>query len=373
MIKLLLTMSIVILNLFAYENFEYKIKLDSKEVAVKEAILISVELRQIDNHDVMRFDFDFDLSDKYELELLESQDSKDSKGRTFVKSEYLLYPLKSGNLKIRPHLTIKKASKEELKKFVTGSADELMYIQTRNKSIGLDEIDINVKDIDSDIELIGDYKLEYKIDHKSISSEEQVNIVYVLSGSGYKSMPDSLLYEFDNVNSFMEKEQFDKRLFHKTTYRYALGSDKDFVIPAVSIVCYNPKEKKRYVLQTSSIDIHVDNTTQKQINKNVHGYSFEWKKFLNYLLLFIFGYLLQYLLSKFTKNNLSEKEIFVKTVKRAKTSKELLKYLLSRDDSRFKKEVEELELMIYQEREFKLSSIKSSILERFSAVNEDSI
>jgi hypothetical protein len=367
MYKTVLFYLFLVLSLHGYSDFIYNLDISSKSVMEKEAVIIDVKLKQKNAQDVIHFDFTFPESDRYKIKLLQSDESEDLKGRSLIRSKYVLYPLKDGKLEIKPQLIVKKASKEELKKFVTGSADELMYMQTRNKNIDLKPFNIDVRKLDDDVVLVGDYELKYKIDKKIINSSEQVNITYILSGKGYEVDFHTILKEIPNVDLFINREVVDRKLSHSYKYMYAIYAENDFIIPEVSLVGYNPKTAKKYLLKAPPINIKVEKKSLTE-DKNLKSAdnSFEWKRYLNYFLLFLSGFLVQKLLKLLPKRELSENEKFIFSVKRAKTAKELLKILMLQDSSKFKPYIEKLEQSIYQDRSISLSSLKSDIIKRFS-------
>ncbi len=365
MIKIIIGLLFVVNMLFSFEDFEYTLDVSNQDIMLHEAVIISLEVREKKSKDVLEFDFFLPESDGFKMQLMKSTEHKDSQGRTYVKSRYLLYPLVVGDLKIKPSLTVKRVTLGELKKFVTGSADELRYLQTRNKTYNLPPFTLTVHGIEKDVMLVGNYKLTYHVDKKDILSNEQVNLEYILSGLGYKPAIKSILKKIKGVDIFEDKELFDNKLSHKIVFSYALESENDFVIPAVSIVAYNPKVKKRYVLKTPFIKIAVKHVEDSQTpTDDGLGFVFSWQKYLNYMLLFIAGFITQKLLKNVWINAQSKEEDFVYKVKKAKSAKELLKILLAQKSRVYKNEINQLELVCYHDKNIALSKLKECILHR---------
>jgi len=351
--------------LFSFDDFNYSLTVDKHELVIKEAMTLTFSLKQKSAKEVMGFDFSIPADDAYIIEAIKSEESKDTRGRIHIKSVYMLYPLKAGKFSITPHLVIKKASKEEVKKFVTGSADELMYLRTRNHDISLGAIDISVKALERDVALVGDYKLSYTIDKKEMDEGEQVNIVYTISGKGYKPQISHLLKDSSDMDIFMDREVFDRKSFHKVVFHYAISGYADFTIPKVSILAYNPDKAKYYTLSSADMHIKVQKNREEKPIMIEEKEQIEWQAYLNYFLLFLAGYMLQKLLKNVPKKPLSKEEVFVLSIKKSKSAKGLLKLLLAEDIKSFKTEIEKLERAIYHDSTYALPKLKADILKRY--------
>ena len=336
---------------------------------IKEAMMLDFTLNQKSEKEVISFDLSIPVNDAYSIELVESKESIDTKGRIHIKSLYVLYPLKEGSFTIIPHLIIKKASKEELKTFVTGSADELMYLRTRNKDIILDSIAMHATGFDSNVTLVGDYTLSYTVDKREVAAGEQVNVVYTISGKGYKPQIVQLIKDSSTIDIFMDKEIFHKNVFHKVVFHYAISGNEDFEIPHISLLAYNPSDRVYYTLSSPNITIAVDKSnsaTAIMIDKKEF---FDWKMYSKYLLFFLIGYMMQKLLHYIPKKRVYDKEIFRQNIKKTNSEKGLLKLLLSEDAKLFKNEIEKIEEVIYHDRTYKFSALQDEILKRYDSIN----
>jgi len=368
MVKIFLLLFFILGRVFSFDGFEYTLDVSKNDVVTHEPIILSLEIKQKRSKDVIEFDFSIPASESIRMELLES-----IKGRNNLKSRYLLYPLKVGDIEINPVLTVKRASKEELKKFVTGSADELRYLQTRNKTFNLKTFKIHVSSVDKDVVLIGDYNLSYHIDKRKLHSQEQVNLQYILNGEGYEPSIESLLGEVENADIFVDKEVSSSKLSHKIVFRYALHSNQDFIIPEVRIEGYNPTIKKRYTLKIPAMKILVAKSNEKALVVKEENFKFEWQQYLNYLLLFLTGYFTQKILENFRKKSLNNKENFIKKIEKSQSAKELLKVLLVHGTSEYQNELNHLELVCYYGRDIPLSKMKADILARYKSMEHDSL
>ena len=345
-----------------FSDFTASLKFDKKEGVVTEAFILSIDLQQIKRNDVEAFDIMIPPSEDYQLNLLDTIESKDSYARTHLHARYLIYPLREGNISITPSVVVKKASKEELKKFVTGSADELNYLQTKDKKITLKRCDISVKCLDRNVSLVGNYKLHYTLDKKKISSGERVNATYEIIGEGFSPNFEKL-FDFDpKITIFTDKQVIDKKLFHKVIFNYSLSAEEDFIIPALKLQAYNPKTKNYYTLKAPEIKVDVLMHDLVKKSQNLQDNKINFLPYMNYFLLFIFGFAIQKILMYYVKNK-SHKEVdLLEKINKTKSAKELLQLLLVHKAVLFQKDIEKLEKILYHDSSYDFKKIKSELI-----------
>lgn len=357
--------------LAAVKNFTYHINISNPHPVVKEAVILTMEFNQTRAGKVIRFSFALPKDQRYDTEFLEANENKDFKNRTRVIMKYAIFPKKAVDLKIPLRLTIQEASQEELKKFVTGSADELMYLQTTNEVCKLPAIELYVKPLPHKTKIVGDYRLGFAIDHNKTTADKQINVTYTLSGRGYRPDIPTLLPSVSGVTAFLAKEQFHDKLFHKVIFHYALISDQNFTIPQIKIPAYNPKKKSIYYLSAEAVPVvvlpahnHTSKGTRLFPSVNRHTV-IQW---IDYFLLFLAGFLsyitLQRIIEHYNKRLPAEKK-FIKKIKDTKNSRSLLQTLILSHETLFAKEIEELEKHIYHNRSLSISNLKKRIIYKF--------
>ncbi len=365
-IKIVIIFIFLTIPLLSNDLFTYNLQINNTKPKIKEAVILNLEINQTKPDKVIRFSFQPQKSDDYQLQFLKEEETKDIKDRTHLHIKYAIFPLKAKKLTIPLYIKLQQASKEELKKFVTGSADELMYLQTTDKKIKLSILYLDVKPLSKDIKLVGNYNLSYTLDTNHTKANKQINIKYTLSGEGYPPNIQTILPSIHGIKSFLSKDRYNNKLFHKIIFRYALFSNQSFNIPQITISAYNPKNKKNYTLKTPNIPITIINRDLK--NKNSpNSTKFSWKdikKYVDYLIFFVTGFLTYTFYQLFFKDKKKKKD-FIKKIKSAKTAKELLQLLLSNDSSLFSEEIYILEKGIYMKENFSLSTIKKSIKEKY--------
>lgn len=365
-IKFIIISLLLYSHLLANNLFTYNLQVSNTHPTLKEAVILNLEINQTKSGKVIRFNFKPDKSDDYRLQFLKEEETRDIKDRTHLRIKYAIFPLKAEKLDIPLHIKLQQASKEELKKFVTGSADELMYLQTIDKQFNLSTLHLDVQPLDKKVQLIGNYHFSYNIENNQTLANEQINIRYTLSGTGYPPNIQTILPDIKNVKSFLSKDKYHDKLFHKIVFRYALFSNHDFIIPKITLYSYNPKNKKKQILKTPKIPVTIISKTKK--SKHADNFSIiSWKRikhYIDYFLFFIAGFFTYTLYHIFIKSN-KKKKSFIEKIKYANKPKELLKILLSYDNKLFNEEILILEQVIYTKKSFSLSKIKKSILEKY--------
>jgi hypothetical protein len=352
-----LVLLILTLNLTASDICDYNFKISNQTPFVKESVDIIFEVKQKDKNSVMFFDLTAKNSDDFELNLLGVEENKKSYHDSRSTYRYRLFPLKSGKIELDFNLLVSQATDESVEKFYTGNRDVINPMAAKKTDIDLKPLLFTVKKIKKDVELIGDYKLTFKIDKKEIQAFTQLNITYTLSGNGYKPNLKELLPKIEGVDIFLEKTK------HK--YNYALLSEKDFIIPAVNIKCFDPKKNRYYELKTPFNHIKVHKIKSETILDEQNSYpteAFKWSSlmpFINGLLLFIAGFIVAKLnISKYIKKGQKAESKFANI----KDKKELLQILISKNDNKYKSIIEQLEASIYENKKCNLKKIKDELL-----------
>ena len=353
----------ITLHLFAFEDFSYQLSTNRSKLIVNEPLVLTLTIDQKKANENMSFLFKLPPKNAYRYELLESKEKKDEKDRSHITSKYAIYPLIAGKIEIEPILIVKYASKEEVKKFVTGSADELTYLKTKDKLFKLKPFTIDVQHVKKETKLIGDYELSYTIDKTRVKSGEQINISYTLKGTGSKIEVDDLIGKIDGCEIFNDKQVYDNKLFHKVTYDYALIPQKSFTIPKVTLLAYSPTKRAYYTLSTPAVEVTVTNQTQNNalVLKDQEKSRFDLTKLLTLGLIFIAGYF-SAKIAGFKK--LTPKEQFIRKMKKCRDAKELLRILISQEGD-FTEQIKKLEDMLYKGKNYKLSRIKRETIGAF--------
>ena len=362
MLRQLALLLLTLTFLWAEKEFDATLTVSTHRPVVREPVMLRLHIRKYATDKLLSFEFEPPKSEKYSIKLLESTE-KSLSGYDESTFTYALFPLQSGRLTLRFHYTAKEATQAEVKKFVTGSADELTYLRTTDRVIDLKPITLEVLPLAEGTKLVGDFALTQKIDKHRIEPDEQVNLTYILKGRGYQPDLASPL-QISGVESFLSHEHFEEKLFYKEIYRYALLSDHNFTIPALSIKAYNPQTKRYYTLTTDAEQITVEPTLAPKKR------AFTGERLLSLMkegavyLLFLIGGLFTALILQVRQNGpeaLTERH---KRIERAKHARELLQIALAYGSETMESEIRQLEEAVYGNQTISLKRVKKEILRK---------
>jgi hypothetical protein len=346
---------------------DYNFKVSNYKPFVKEAVEITFYVAQKDKSGVMFYDLLPIKNKDFELYLLGNSEDKRSYHDTRATYKYLLFPLKSGKLKLEFKLKVALASDEGVEKFYTGNRDVINPMAAKRVTINIKPLIFDVLPI-KEVDLVGDFKLKRSIDKLKLDPYEQLNLSFTLLGHGYEPKLDDILPKIDGVEIFLEKNAENSSFLKngKIKYNYALLGDQDFKIPKVELKCFSPTKKSYYTLKTKSQIIKVIPAQTKELVDKKDSYptsAFNWSSllpFINGLLLFISGFVVAKLdLLRFLKR---DKEL-PKDQKfhNAKNKKSLLKILISSNNIKYKSIIQELESCIYENKKCNLKEIKEKL------------
>jgi len=364
-------------TLFTYLNAKdlasYKLTADKTTVYEKEAFTITFEAYQKDHTDNMMFLLKPKKSDEYKIILLNKKIDDKKYHSSHTSFTYLLFALKANTISVDFDFTIQTASDKAIANSYVDDHDDSIAIQTYNTNMKIKPLEIKVKKLQKDVDLVGDFHLSENIQTTKINQYESLNIIYTLEGKGYEDKNFKLINNIQNVTIFSERNDLSSKLTKdgekiKREYIYALSAKEDFTIPKLGIEAYSPKTGKYYRLTTPKHHIQV---TKVDISKLVDNEEYpqtkelinidKLKQFFIYIIIFISGYLS----AKFQSINLKKKTIskeFI-AVKNTKTPKELLFILVNfHQEHKFSKEFKILEDIVYNDAVDNFKKIKHKIL-----------
>jgi len=375
--KIFIVFSFVLL--FA-EDFAYEFKVSEQNPYVKEPITLTLDLNQTNHNIVLLFNFNLKRSDDYFFQRLDTKES-DTHHNTQIHYVYLIYPLKSGDVKIGFDLVKKITTDDSVAYSFSGDRDNVKGLVTTDTEVIMPPFTLKVKELPKNVDLVGDFKLRYKFKTKEANAYEPIPFEVKIEGSGYPPLLDKLVKEDENFTLFSEKP-IVKSLHSKSgtessvSYFMALSANSSFELSPINIKVFDPKKEKSYVLSVpkqhfkiSKVDV---NTLVDKIDRPkpfVNDWS--WlSDLLSYTLVFVAGYLaaisLKWKKRVLKHKFLEEDEVLTmmrEKIKRCKDEKSLLQLLMASDSKKFTKSIEKLESSLYGKSKTDLEKIKKSLLE----------
>ncbi|WP_373072678.1 BatD family protein [Sulfurimonas sp.] len=179
---------------------------------------------------------------------------------TVTKVVYKLAAQREGSLKIS-QAQIKIASRVNTK-------DSWGYLipQVKWRTYFSNELNIDVKQLPSGVDLVGEFEIEAEIDKNSIKQNEAVNLTLKVKGEGNLEDIKTLKPEVEGVSIFDEKVDVSNNIL---TQKIAFVSEHDFVIPSISLRYFNPKTKEIKTIKTKEFKIEVKGSETKDETLNI--------------------------------------------------------------------------------------------------------
>ena len=220
--------------------------------------------------------------------------------------------------------------------------------------------------------LVGDFKLDYNFKSHQAKAYQAIPFEITIKGHGYKPLIENIIQE----GSFtLFKEQPIVKSIATTkgtestlTYNMALSNRKSFVLEKTAIKAFNPQTQKSYTLTIPKQNFNiqkVDPTTllDKKDSPKPSTIDFSWLSTLfSYLMVFIAGYLTAISVKWNVKTKSVKSNPFTTKVKACNNEKELLQLLLATDNQKFKREIEELESIIYGKANRSFKEVQKKII-----------
>lgn len=365
--KILGSILLLSITLFADKLYEWKVELSKNEPYLHEAVSMKMECRfsKEGKHNDIEFSPPTDVP--FDFKLLGEDRKYDGEHQIFT-YKYLIFAKKAGEyeLRLKPQML-----------FITQSAidhaiigrDNVNDLEVEKETAVIKPLKIRVKPTKSD--LTGDINLHAKVDLSEVSAYEPVHMEISIEGLGNFYALKNIVFNIEDVKVFSDKaeEKFvigENGYKGRWTQRFAFVSNKSFTIPSAEIRYFDLKTKKDKVLKTQSFDIKIkpkgikreDLIDKVNLPSNKIDLS-EYLGYLYYLLSFIAGFIVAKLV-KFPKRTKKEKK--GEKIKQAKTSKELLEVLIMCDKNLFSKQIQELERVVYKKETVDISKMKKEAL-----------
>jgi len=372
--KTVLLVLLLQVSILANELASYKLSTTKQSAFLNEPIEISFSAQQKDHTDHMYFLLEPKESPDYEIHLLEKVNDDKKYHASKTEYRYILFPLKSGIIKVNFDFTIQTASDRAVAQSFVDDHDNNVGIQMFNKKIAIKPLTLTIKELTKKVDLVGDFTLKTHLNKTNTRAYDDISMIYTLQGKGYISKDMKLLKPINNVTLFSEEDNVYNRLTTKgyaiqKKYLYALSSKNNFSIPSIQLQAYSPTRHKFYTLKTAKQAINVTNIDAKTLLDTEEAPSSKEfinietiKQFFIYILIFSAGFVS----AKLGENKLfgRKKEKRQDDIRNTSSAKELILLLLNKYSHRdISKYIKDLETLEYQKNtSLSFNEIKKSIL-----------
>ena len=368
----LLILMLLIIPLSA-EDFTHKFTIDKTEPYLKEAIVLTLELKQSNPDVVLLFSFDLKKSQNYTFKRIDIKE-EDRYHSAYVKYSYLIYPLKSGIIELNFKLQKRVTTDDSIAYSYSGDRDNVRGLFTTDSDIELPPIELNVKPIPSKTELVGDFKLKSHFQTHQAKVYEAIPFEIKIDGHGYPPIIKNIIQD-GNFTLFKEQPTLKSIATTKGTensirYNMALSHNRSFTLKERNIEAFNPKTQKSYTLTIPQQKFEIKKVNSKVLidkedSPKPSEIDFSWLSSLfSYIVVFIAGYFTALSIKWRVRTKRVDSNLFKTKIKECRDEKELLQLLMATDNTKFKEEIEELEGIIYGRSGKSFKEIQSKLVDR---------
>ncbi len=362
---------LLLLNMAYADDIALNFSVSSRTPYQNEAVLLEVNISQIDQSKVMLFKFNPKESQAY---LFHQISFKENEAYHHLKHyyRYLIYPKVAGEVTVEFDLTKSITDDDKVAYAISGDRDNVKGLVKEDIRVAVEPLSLTVKATPPQTDLIGRYTLSYRLDRNSTDAYEPVHLHIELQGQGacstFAFVPERPQYHLFRQEPKQQTFHTTKGTSTKITWEYALSAKEDFVLPKIVLNAFDPKTEQSYQLIFPEQKIKVNAVpSEKIVDREDYPPSnqsdWSWLGWLfSYLMVFVAGYLTpRDLLKRKVIKERTPEEILQDQISGAKSHKELLKLLLNANQDEHQEAIHALESVIYHKKKVSLSQIKGML------------
>jgi len=352
---------ITIFSITQAKDIEYSFSVDNQTLYTKEPIILDINITQLNHSEVMLFKFSPKTSDSYIFTQIYFKEN-DKYHSLKHEYKYRIYPLKEGNISISFNMIKSVTTDNSVAYAISGDRDNIKSLVKTDTNEDIAPLVLNVKPTPKGTDLVGDFKLSYTIDKTTAKSYEPIYLHIELKGKGYLE-PFEIIPQDKRYHIFSQKPKVTQ---NSIVWDYAISAKESFILPKVTLNSFNPKTKQSYtlIIPTKNIEVKKNNISSLVDKENTpppfKGIDWSWIGWLfSYIIVFLSGFFMprDILQKRFKRVDKS----FDDKIASIKTYKELLKFLLSNNSSKYSKAIKLLESVVYNKENISLSKIRDII------------
>jgi len=239
-------------------KFSLQLRADKKSVLVGEPLLVTVffsvskTIRLSENPNYIKPNFD-----GFFVKELGNEKTYMQGNYQVTELGYLLTPKSEGNFMVGP-ATAKVGIADTSRRDIFGR-----FFGTVWTPIASNTLDIEVKDLPQNTDLVGSFTLESSLDKQQVKANKPVNLSIKIEGEGNLEDFEFPTYEIDGVTIYSDEAKVETNVINKqlkSTYAktFVFISDHDFNIPKRTISVYDTKKDEVTTLEIASYEVLVE-------------------------------------------------------------------------------------------------------------------
>lgn len=243
-------------------DFSLDISVNKNEIFVGENFLLTLVFKFKRDKQIVGLSLAKPEFKDFWYKQLDGQKEYEKDDFKFIEINFLMTPLKEGNLKINPLMIQLQLLEENLRSFFTN---------TRVLNLYSNSLEFNIKKLPNNINLIGDFDISSSLDKQTIKQGEAISYKLRIVGNGnIDDIPDIKLL-VDNATIYENKPEIKTEVkdgnysgvYEKT---FSIIPNKSLVIPSIKLEYFDKNKKEIITKQTDSFEIKVlDVTKQKEV------------------------------------------------------------------------------------------------------------
>jgi len=371
---ILLCLSILVVNA---EDFTHTFHVDKQNPYVKEAVIMTLDLNQTNRDKVLFFHFSLKKSPDYEFHRLNVKETEEHHTAQ-VHYEYLIYPLRAGEVQLHFDLIQKATTEENLAYSFSGDRDNVKGLTTVDTQIDLPPLTLKAKALPKGTSLVGDFSLTHSLKINKAKAYEPLPFQVTITGSGYPPLLERLLpkdvdFTLFTENPIVKAVNSSQGTSSTVIYPMALSHSKSFDLETIVIKAFNPKTQKSYKLTVPKqhFDIHkvdvkslIDKIdSPKPLQSDLSWLTTILTSLLSYLVVFAAGFLTAISLKWKKKSTVHASHPLREKIEACKDEKALLQLLMATDAKQFALSIEKLEKGLYGKAKINFNKVKQEVLE----------
>jgi len=328
--------------------YDLTISVDKKEVYVGESIEFTLKFRYRKDLNIVGLDFKKPAFNNFWVKELQTKPKKDNT-TSYVEQEikYLLFPQKSGDIELD-------ALKIGVSTVKQGNSNSFFLSQqTDTVNVYSNKLQLNVKALPQDIDLVGDFTIDASVDKTNINQGDAVSYKLYINGRGNIDDLEEIVLDIAGATIYDNPAKKEYNIHNnlyggKYTKTYSIVGKENFTIPSVELKYFDKKSLKIKTIRTKAYDIQVKGEAkvvkkleiapiQNSLNKLDKGDkesytktipSSSQEKVFFFVVGLVCGMIVIVLIVLFQKRTVKKEEIpLFKLVKKSATPQELFKVL----------------------------------------------
>ncbi len=238
-------------------EFLFEVNFDKKEAYVGEPIKMTLLFKRLKNIEVLDIEYSQINFPNFWAKQIGKEQAYQDKNYIVHKLDFILFPQKAGNIELKP-LKIKVATPKKSRDIFG------FWIKSPEwKTMFSNENSFNIKDIPSDVKVVGDFNIEATVDKNTIKVNEPLNLTLKVSGVGNIDSLEDYSLNLDGAIVYADKALKDYK-FEGEKYggvyikKFAIISGENFTIPSFSLKYFDLKTEQVKEIKTKEFNIEVN-------------------------------------------------------------------------------------------------------------------